>query len=169
MIIKNKYFLPLTEEIFDFLNDAWIFTKIDTENDYQSVQIWERVQWRAILQTRYINFDIWSSYNRIKFWYFCVIHISLKTCLKVVFYFSFLSLKIKTWRGKKTELKRSLTSVGQSLSMRSTAFWNLPISIVDLSKSMQYIILAHRHNQRGKAQNKKMSSFAEDIFFDSEG
>ena len=57
MTIKNRYPLPLIDEIFDRLSDARVFTKIDVKNVYCRFQIRKVDEWKTVFQTRYGLFE----------------------------------------------------------------------------------------------------------------
>ncbi len=53
MTIKNRYPLPLIDEILDRPNDARVFTKIDVKNAYYRLRIREGDEWKTAFRTRY--------------------------------------------------------------------------------------------------------------------
>ncbi len=52
MKIKNRYPLPLMDEILERLNDARVFTKVDVKNAYYRLQIREGDEWKTAFRTR---------------------------------------------------------------------------------------------------------------------
>ncbi len=57
MTIKNRYPLPLIDEILDRLSGAWVFTKVDVKNAYYRLRIREGDEWKTAFQTRYGLFE----------------------------------------------------------------------------------------------------------------
>ena len=57
MTIKNRYPLPLIDEILDRLSGARVFTKIDVKNAYYRLRIRESDEWKSAFQTRYRLFE----------------------------------------------------------------------------------------------------------------
>ena len=55
--LKNRYPLPLIEEIMDRLSGAVIFTKIDIKNAYYRLRIREGDEWKTAFRTRYGLFE----------------------------------------------------------------------------------------------------------------
>ena len=53
MTIKNRYPLPLIDEILDRLSGARVFTKVDVKNAYYRLQIREGDEWKTAFRTRY--------------------------------------------------------------------------------------------------------------------
>ena len=53
MTVKNRYALPRTEELFDRLQGAKIFSKIDLESGYWQVRIAEADLPKTAFRTRY--------------------------------------------------------------------------------------------------------------------
>ena len=52
MMIKNRYSLPLIDEILDRLSGARVFTKIDLKNAYYRLRIREGDEWKTAFRTR---------------------------------------------------------------------------------------------------------------------
>ena len=50
---KNRYPLPLIDEIMDRVCGARVFTKIDVKNAYYRICIWEGDEWKTAFRTRY--------------------------------------------------------------------------------------------------------------------
>ena len=57
MTIKNRYPLPLIDEILDRLSGARVFTKVDVKNAYYRLRIREGDEWKTAFQTRYGLFE----------------------------------------------------------------------------------------------------------------
>ncbi len=57
MTIKNRYPLPLIDEILDRLSGARVFTKIDVKNAYYRLRIQEGDEWKTAFRTRYGLFE----------------------------------------------------------------------------------------------------------------
>ncbi len=55
--IKNRYPLPLIDEILDRLSDARAFTKVDVKNAYYRLRIRESNERKTAFQTRYGLFE----------------------------------------------------------------------------------------------------------------
>ncbi len=53
MTIKNRYLLPLIDEILDCLSGAWVFAKVDVKDAYYRFRIREGDEWKTAFQTRY--------------------------------------------------------------------------------------------------------------------
>jgi len=51
--IKNRYPLPLINELFDRLRDAKFFTKLDMRDGYNRLRIGEGEEWKTAFRTRY--------------------------------------------------------------------------------------------------------------------
>ena len=51
LTIKNKYPLPRIDELFDQLNGAWYFTKIDLRSGYHQV----RIRTQDVSKTAYLR------------------------------------------------------------------------------------------------------------------
>jgi len=49
--IKNKYPLPLIQELIDKVKGAQFFTKLDIQWGYNNVRIRERNEWKAAFRT----------------------------------------------------------------------------------------------------------------------
>ena len=50
-MIKNKYPLPLIQELIDKLKDSKVFTKMDIRWGYNNIHIKEGDEWKAAFQT----------------------------------------------------------------------------------------------------------------------
>ncbi len=57
MTIKNRYLLPLIDEILDCLSGARVFIKIDVKNTHYRLQIRGKAEWKTAFQTRYRPFE----------------------------------------------------------------------------------------------------------------
>ncbi len=57
MTIKNRYPLPLIDEILDHLSGARVFTKVDVKNAYYRLRIRGGDEWKTAFQTRYGLFE----------------------------------------------------------------------------------------------------------------
>ena len=57
MTIKNRYPLPLIDEILDRLSGAQVFTKVDVKNAYYRLRIREGDEWKTAFRTRYGLFE----------------------------------------------------------------------------------------------------------------
>ncbi len=57
MTIKNRYPLPLIDEISDRLSGARVFTKVDVKNAYYRLRIREGAEWKTAFRTRYGLFE----------------------------------------------------------------------------------------------------------------
>ncbi len=57
MTIKNRYPLPLIDEILDRLSDARVFTKVNVMNAYYRLRIREGDEWKTAFRTRYGLFE----------------------------------------------------------------------------------------------------------------
>ena len=57
MTIKNRYLLPLIDEILDRLCSVRVFTKIDVMNAYYRLRIREGDEWINVFRTRYGLFE----------------------------------------------------------------------------------------------------------------
>ncbi len=57
MTIKNRYPLPLIDEIHDRLSGARVFTKVDVKNAYYRLRIREGDEWETAFRTRYGLFE----------------------------------------------------------------------------------------------------------------
>ncbi len=57
MTIKNRYLLPLIDEILDRLCSVRVFTKIDVMNAYYRLRIREGDEWINVFLTRYGLFE----------------------------------------------------------------------------------------------------------------
>ncbi len=53
MTIKNRYLLPLIDEILDRLSGARVFTKVNVKNAYYRLRIREGDKWKTAFRTRY--------------------------------------------------------------------------------------------------------------------
>ncbi len=51
MTVKNRYPLPLIDEILDRLSGARVFTKIDVKNAYYRLRIREGDEWKTAFRT----------------------------------------------------------------------------------------------------------------------
>ena len=47
IIVKNRYPLPLTQELIDQLTEAKIFTKLDLRSGYNNIRIQDGDRWKA--------------------------------------------------------------------------------------------------------------------------
>ena len=59
--IKNKYPLPLTDDLFDHLEGTQYFSKIELRSEYYQVQIREEDIPKATFRTRMGHFGFWIS------------------------------------------------------------------------------------------------------------
>ena len=59
--IKNRYPLPLIPELFERLQGARIFTKLDLRGAYNLVRIHEGDEWKTAFCTQYGHFEYWES------------------------------------------------------------------------------------------------------------
>ena len=57
MTIKNRYPLPLIDEILNRLSGAPVFTKIDMKNAYYCHRIQESDEWKTAFGIRYGRFE----------------------------------------------------------------------------------------------------------------
>src|SRR2546429_8048406 len=55
--IKNRYPLPLINDLLDHLNDAILFSKLDLRNAYYRIRIREGDEWKTAFRTRYGHFE----------------------------------------------------------------------------------------------------------------
>lgn len=55
--IKNRYPLPLINEMLDRLSSASVFTKLDIRNAYHRIRIHEGDEWKTAFRTRYGHFE----------------------------------------------------------------------------------------------------------------
>ena len=55
--IKNRYPLPLINEIMDRVNSAKVFSKIDLKDAYYRIRIREGDEWKTAFRTRYGHFE----------------------------------------------------------------------------------------------------------------
>ncbi|KAI3359803.1 hypothetical protein L3Q82_014179, partial [Scortum barcoo] len=55
--IKNQYPLPLITSTFELLQQAKIFTKLDLQNAYHLVQIWELDEWKTGFNTLHGHYE----------------------------------------------------------------------------------------------------------------
>ena len=55
--IKNRYPLPLINEIMDRVNGAKVFSKIDLKDAYYRIRIREGDEWKTAFRTRYGHFE----------------------------------------------------------------------------------------------------------------
>ena len=55
--IKNRYPLPLVDEMLDRLSGAKVFSKIDVRDAYHRIPIREGDQWKTAFRTRYGHFE----------------------------------------------------------------------------------------------------------------
>lgn len=53
LTIKNRYLLPLINELLNRLNGSVVFSKIDLRNAYYRIQIREGDEWKTAFRTRY--------------------------------------------------------------------------------------------------------------------
>ena len=51
MMIKNKYLLPLIQELIDKLKGSTIFTKMDMHWGYNNIRIKEGDEWKVAFRT----------------------------------------------------------------------------------------------------------------------
>lgn len=51
--IKNRYPVPLAEQLTDSLTGAWVFTKLDLRSAYNQIQIAEGHKWKTAVRTPY--------------------------------------------------------------------------------------------------------------------
>ncbi len=56
LTIKNRYPLPLVEELLDWLGQAWRFTQLDLINAYQQMRIKKSDKWKTAFRSRYGHF-----------------------------------------------------------------------------------------------------------------
>src|SRR5436190_14181896 len=57
MTIKNRYPLPLINELLDRLDGSVVFSKIDLRNAYHRIRIREGDEWKTAFRTRYGHFE----------------------------------------------------------------------------------------------------------------
>src|SRR5215471_11655333 len=57
MTIKNRYPLPLINELLDRLNGSYVFSKIDLKNAYHRIRIREGDEWKTAFRTRYGHYE----------------------------------------------------------------------------------------------------------------
>lgn len=55
--VKNRYPLPLINEMLDRLTSATVFTKLDIRNAYHRIRIAEGDEWKTAFRTRYGHFQ----------------------------------------------------------------------------------------------------------------
>src|SRR6185437_10404 len=55
--VKNRYPLPLVNELLNRLNGAIVFSKIDLKDAYYRIRIREGDQWKTAFRTRYSHFE----------------------------------------------------------------------------------------------------------------
>ena len=55
--IKNRYPLPLINEILDRLDGSVVFSKIDLRNAYHRIRIREGDEWKTAFRTRYGHYE----------------------------------------------------------------------------------------------------------------
>jgi hypothetical protein len=55
--IKNRYPLPLMNELSDGMKGAVYFTKIDLKNGYNLIQIAKGEEWKTTFRTKYGHFE----------------------------------------------------------------------------------------------------------------
>jgi hypothetical protein len=55
--VKNRYPLPLINELLDRLNGATVFSKIDLKVAYYRIRIKEGDEWKTAFRTRYGHFE----------------------------------------------------------------------------------------------------------------
>ena len=55
--IKNRYPLPLIEDLIDRLGRAKYFSKVDLQNAYHRIRIKPSDQWKTAFRTRYGHFE----------------------------------------------------------------------------------------------------------------
>ena len=53
MTVKNKYPLPLIQELVDKLKDSKVFTKMDIRWGYNNIRIKEGDEWKTTFKTKY--------------------------------------------------------------------------------------------------------------------
>src|SRR2546429_8134131 len=53
LTVKNRYPLPLINELLDRLNGSIVFSKIDLRNAYHRIRIREGDEWKTAFRTRY--------------------------------------------------------------------------------------------------------------------
>ena len=57
IIIKNHYFLSLISELLDWLSDLTVFSKIDLQNIYHKICIYQNDEWKTVFHTWYRHFE----------------------------------------------------------------------------------------------------------------
>ena len=55
--IKNRYPLPLVNELLDRLNGSTVFSKLDLRNAYHRIRIKEGDEWKTAFRTRYGHYE----------------------------------------------------------------------------------------------------------------
>jgi len=55
--IKNRYPIPLINNMLDCLQGAWIYSKIDLHAGYNNICIKEGDEWKTAFHTRYGTFE----------------------------------------------------------------------------------------------------------------
>uniref|UniRef100_A0A1S4AP53 RNA-directed DNA polymerase homolog n=1 Tax=Nicotiana tabacum TaxID=4097 RepID=A0A1S4AP53_TOBAC len=55
--VKNRYPLPCIDNLFDQLQGAWMFSKIDLRSGYHQLKIWEPDIPKAAFRTRYGHYE----------------------------------------------------------------------------------------------------------------
>ena len=57
LTVKNRYPLPLINELLDRLNGSIVFSKIDLRNAYHRIRIREGDEWKIVFRTRYGHYE----------------------------------------------------------------------------------------------------------------
>jgi len=57
LTIKNRYPLPLINELLDRLNGSVVFSKIDLRNAYHRIRIREGDEWKTAFRTHYRHYE----------------------------------------------------------------------------------------------------------------
>jgi hypothetical protein len=55
--IKKKYQLPFNEDLFDHLNGAMVFSKIDDHSSYNQICVWEHNIEKSAASTKYEHYE----------------------------------------------------------------------------------------------------------------
>ena len=55
--IKDKYLLPLMNELLEHASKAKVYTKIDLKNGFNNIRIAEGHEWKTAFRTRYGSYE----------------------------------------------------------------------------------------------------------------
>lgn len=130
LTIKNRYPLPLAEELKERLRGAKIFFKIDLKNGYNLVRIEKSHDWKLVFHTKFslfeylvIPFDLWNTSTIFQ----AMINETIRDLLDevVIVYFNNILIYSETEQEHKILIKKvleRLQKVNLCLSIKKSSF-----------------------------------------------